>query len=38
MKAAFVPDKCDRDQDENHNEHDPLFVFCEFENPEQTLH
>jgi hypothetical protein len=38
MNAAFVSDECDRDQEETYNQNDTLFVFGEFENPEQAFH
>jgi hypothetical protein len=38
MNAAFVSDKCDRDQNEYDDEHDALFVLRKFENPEKPFH
>jgi hypothetical protein len=38
MKAAFVSDERDRDQNEHHDEHDALFVFREIENSEEAFH
>jgi hypothetical protein len=38
MNAAFVPNKRDRDHNENHNQYDALLIFREFENPEEAFH
>ena len=38
MNAALISDKCDRDQNEHHDQNDALFVFREFENSEQAFH
>ena len=38
MNAALISDERDRDQNEDDDEHDALFVLREFENPEQTFH
>jgi hypothetical protein len=38
MNAALISDKCDRDQNEHHDQNDALFAVRELENPEQALH
>ncbi len=38
MNAPLISDKCDRDQNEHHDQNDALFVFREFENSEQAFH
>ena len=38
MNAAFVFRKRDCDQDEHHDEHNPLFAFRELKDSEQALH
>jgi len=38
VKAAFVSDEGDRDENEHHDEDDTLFIFLEFENSEEAFH
>jgi hypothetical protein len=38
MNAALVSDERDCDEKEHHDEDDALFVFREFEDPEQAFH
>jgi hypothetical protein len=38
MKAAFVSDESNRNNNKHHNEYDTLFVFRELENSKQALH
>ena len=38
MNAALIPDERNCNENEDHDQHDPLFVFRELENPEQALH
>ncbi len=38
MNAALIFDKCDRDQNEHHDQNDALFAVREFKDSEQALH
>lgn len=38
MNAACISDESDRNENKHHDEDDALFVFREFENPEQAFH
>jgi hypothetical protein len=38
MNAPSIADNCDDDQKKYDDEDDALFVFGEFENPEQAFH
>jgi hypothetical protein len=38
MDAVFVSRESDRDEREHDDENDALFVFREFENPEEVFH
>jgi hypothetical protein len=38
VNAALIPDERNCNENEDHDQHDPLFVFRELENPEQPLH
>ncbi|HEU0274662.1 MAG TPA: hypothetical protein VFQ83_09065 [Candidatus Udaeobacter sp.] len=38
METALIFRKCDRNQDEDHDENNALLVFGEFEYPERALH
>ena len=32
MNATFVPDECNRNQNEHHDKNDALFIFRKFKN------
>jgi hypothetical protein len=38
VETVLIFRKCDRDQDEDHDQNNALLVFGEFENPERALH
>jgi len=38
MNAALISDERDRQQNKHYDQHDALFVFREFENPEEPFH
>ncbi len=38
MNAPLISDKCDRDQNEHHDQNDALFAVRELKDSEQALH